>query len=100
MLSAIHAFSSRAPALANDGFGRGEKGKRAGKRICLRNQHEGENFILDQHSLSDEDETESLDFWCVKGSKNAELSHASDSNHADTNREMCNCLGHICTWIQ
>lgn len=35
VISAIHAFSSRAPALAKDGFGRGEKGKRARKRICL-----------------------------------------------------------------
>lgn len=30
---------------------------------------------------------ESLDFQCVKGSGNAELCHASNSNYPNTNRE-------------
>lgn len=31
---------------------------------------------------------ESLDFQCVKGSENTELSHTSDSNYPDINREI------------
>lgn len=31
---------------------------------------------------------ESLDFQCVKGSENTELSHTSDSNYPNINREI------------
>lgn len=86
------------PALQKDNFWRGEMRK----RLCLLESSIREKIWTNVNFLElsfsspkfyfSPALTDSLDFWWLKASENAELSQASDSNHPNRNRALVQLL--------